>query len=191
MEKVLNFIAPFLSYIDSGKLFRKPFSWLYIALAAVNASLPFIILYYAIYGKVFSAGAEYVFAFLLIWLVIVAASWVGLQIWWNRREKVLETSVEGSDFPVTPVIAHFIQTFGEWLGSWVAIVGSGFSLFTWIFLGDEASVLGYATGLSFLGNAGLLGIILMPVYGFFIIVIWRLLAEMFRAIVAIANNTKK
>jgi hypothetical protein len=191
MEKVLNFIAPFLSYIDSGKLFRKPFSWLYVALAAVNALLPFVILYSAIDGGVFSSGTKYVFAFLLIWLVILAASWVSLQIWWNRREKVLETSAEGSEFPATPVLAHFVQTLGEWFGSWIAIVGFGFSLFAWIFLGEEASSLAYATGLSFLGNAGFLGMILIPIYGFLIIVVSRFLAEQFRVLVVIANNTKK
>ncbi|MDR3328156.1 MAG: hypothetical protein LBT04_08615, partial [Prevotellaceae bacterium] len=126
-EKVLNFIAPFLSYIDNGKLFRRPFGWLYLALAALNAVLPFYLLYVAIDEQVFSAEAKYVFAFLLIWLVIVAACWVGVQIWWNRKDKLQDTSQEGSEFPATPVIAHFIQTLGEWLGALIAIIGFGFS----------------------------------------------------------------
>jgi hypothetical protein len=188
-KRVLNYIAPFLSYIDSGKLFRKPFGWLYLALAAVNAVLPFYLLYVAIDNQVFSAGAKYVFAFLLIWLVIVAACWVGLQIWWDRKDRVQETSPEGSEFPATPVIAHFIQTLGEWLGAWIAIVGFGFSLFAAIFLGEEAQMLGAMIDLPL--SSGFLGIILYPVYGFLVVVVARFVAEQCRALAAIANNTKK
>jgi hypothetical protein len=190
MQKILNFIDPFLSYIDNGKLFRKPFRWLYFALAAINALLPFYILYAAIDKDVFGAPAKFVFAFILIWIFVLAAAWVGFQIWWNRSEKVLETSVEGAEFPATPVIAHFIQTLGEWLGSFIAIVGFGFALVAWIFLGDEAYFLSRAIGLEFL-DAGILAMILFPIYGFLIIVVSRFIAESFRALAAIANNTKK
>jgi hypothetical protein len=190
MEKIFSFIAPFLSFIDSGKLFRKPFSWLYIALAALNVVLPFWILYKAIDSSIFDYGAKFVFAFLFIWIVTLAASWVGFQIWWNRRTKVLESSSEGSEFPATPVIAHFIQTIGEWLGSWVAIVGFGFSLFSWIFLGEEAAAaLGSAMELPFSG--GLVPMIVTPITGFMIIVLFRFFAEQCRALATIANNTKK
>jgi hypothetical protein len=40
-------------------------------------------------------------------------------------------------------------------------------------------------------EVGFLSIILMPIYGFLIIVATRFLAEQFRALVSIANNTKK
>ncbi|MDR2627101.1 MAG: hypothetical protein LBC40_03600 [Dysgonamonadaceae bacterium] len=188
-EKIFTFIAPFLSYIDDGKLFRKPFSWLYAALAAINVVLPFYILYKAIDADVFSIGAKFVFAFLLVWLVVVAACWVGFQIWWDRRKKVLLTSSEGSEFPATPVISHFIQTLGEWLGVWVAIVGFGFSFIAWIFLGEEAAYLGNMTGLPF-SETGIAAMIIAPVTGFLIIVIARFVAEQCRALAAIANNTK-
>jgi hypothetical protein len=188
-EKILKFIAPVLSYVDSGKLFRKPFSWLYIALAALNVVVPFYLLYIAIDNQVFSAGAKYVFAFLLTWLVIVAACWVGAQIWWDRHEKVQGTSLDGSEFPATPVIAHFIQTFGEWLGAWVAIVGFGFSLFATIFLREEAQILGLMLNLPM--DNGVWGAILYPIYGFLVIVVTRFIAEQFRVFASIANNTKK
>jgi hypothetical protein len=187
-KRVLSFIEPFLSYIDSGKLFRRPFGHLYLALAVFNAVLPFYLLYVAIDNRVFSAGAKYVFAFLLIWLVIVAACWVGVQIWWNRKDRVQVTSQEGSEFPATPVIAHFIQTLGEWLGALTAIIGFGFSLFATIFLGEEARMLGAMLNLPL--NSGLWGLVLYPVYGFLIIVVARFIAEQCRALAVIANNTR-
>jgi hypothetical protein len=190
---LLHFIAPALSYVDSGKLFRKPFSWLYIVFAVINAVLPFYLLYIAIDNRVFSVGAKYVFASLFIWLVVVAACWVGVQIWWNRKDRVLETSQEGSEFPLTPVIAHFIQTLGEWMGAWIAIVGSGFSLFAAIFLGDEARYFASALGLPLPFNFGTIfwGVIIYPLYGFMMIVVMRYIAELCRAMASIANNTKK
>ncbi|MDR1681499.1 MAG: hypothetical protein LBS12_06945 [Prevotellaceae bacterium] len=176
MEKVLHFIAPSLSYIDSGKFFRKPFSWLYVTFAVISVLIPFAALFFAIDAGVFDAGAGAIFTFLLTWFVIVAASWVGMQIWWDRREKVLLTSAEGSEFPAIPVIAHFVQTLGEWAGTLTAIIGCGASLFMWILQGEAIL---------------LLGVPLFPVIGFLTIVLFRFMAECMRALAAIANNTKK
>ena len=82
---VLTFIEPFLSYIDSGKLFRKPFSWLYMALAGSSAVLPFCLLYRAInIGDIFDEGIIFTLAIVFAWLFVVVACWIGVQIWWNR-----------------------------------------------------------------------------------------------------------
>lgn len=32
-------------------------------------------------------GGRMIAAFILVWLVIAFVSWLGFQIWWNRREK--------------------------------------------------------------------------------------------------------
>jgi len=183
-EKFLNCIEPFLSYIDNGKLFRKPFSWLYMAFAVGCGIFPFYLLYAAIDGGIFDLGAKYIFAFLILWVFILAAAWVGVQIWWNRKDKVLETSQEGSDFPATPVIAHLIQTSGECLGAFIAIIGVGFSLVVPIF---DAGMLKEILPL----GGGLEGVILFPIFGFLAIISARFTAEMCRVLVSIANNTKK
>ena len=184
-----GFIAPFLSYIDSGKMFRKPFSWLYMLLAGLNAILPLYVIYKVIESQVFKfAPTKVIFAILFCWIVLCAACWVGFQIWWDRKDKVLLTSEEKSDFSLTPVIAHLFQTFGEWMGSFIAIVGLGFSLFGTIFLGDEIAALNYVMPLPIEVSA--LGMILYPLYGFAIIVAFRFIAELCRCLAAIANNTK-
>jgi hypothetical protein len=94
------------------------------------------------------------------------------------------------DFVATPVFAHFIQVAGEWLGTYIAVVGAGVSLVAAVFLGEEASALSSLTGTGIL-SFGVAGIIIAPVYGFLIIVVARFIAEQCRALATIANNTKK
>jgi hypothetical protein len=57
-------------------------------------------------------------------------------------------------------------------------------------LGDEGPSLMAMVGFGFV-SANLTGIILLPLYGYLILTFARFLAETWRALVAIANNTKK
>ncbi|MDR2292972.1 MAG: hypothetical protein LBE11_05795 [Prevotellaceae bacterium] len=183
-NEFFTFIKPYLSFIDSGKLYRKPFYWLYVVLAVLNLLLPFYFLYDAIDSGIFNRDAKSIFAFILIWLVMLVAAWINFQIWWDRKDKVQNTTSEGADFPATPVISHLIQTAGESLGTWVAVVGFGSSLFTWILIGSDPAYY-------LLPFSGFISLILSPVAGFLIIVFSRLIAEQIRALASIANNTKK
>lgn len=187
-NKFFTFIKPYLSFIDKGDFFRKPFSWLYIAFAVLNLILPFYILYTAIDNNIFDTPAKFIIVFILVWIVIAFASWVCFQLWWDRKNKVTETSVENSEFVVTPVFAHFIQTFGEWIGTWIGIVGFFEALLA--ILGSDAVYLTAAIRVPFI-QSGIASIILIPIYGFLIVVGSRFLAEMCRALASIANNTKK
>lgn len=188
-NKFLNFYKPFLEYIDSGKFFRTPFGWLYAILAGFNLLVPLVILYIAIDNRLFSMGAAFFFAFLILWIVIAAASWLGCQIWWNRRQVLAALSSPDSEFVATPVYTHFLQTAGEWCGSWVAIVGAGAGLVSGIFLRDGG--LGYMLPIPFLSTSGFMSVVIMPIIGFLIIVLTRVVAEQVRALVAIAINTKR
>jgi len=187
-NKFFTFIKPYLSFIDNGHLYRKPVSWLYTLLAVVNLFLP-------IYGfnqsvdDVDFTSAKSIIVFLLLWLTIAFACWVSFQLWWDRKTKVTTTSVEGDEFVATPVFSHLIQTLGEWFGTWIGIVGfSGALLST--FAGIDVNYLSSQLGIPFLDD-GFLYVILMPIYGFLIIVGARFLAELFRALSSIANNTRK
>jgi len=186
IKMVTGFIEPGLSYVDSGKMFRQPFSWLYILLAAGSLILPFYILYVIISGNMLSIDAENTIAVLLAWVFLVAACWVGFQIWWNRKDKVLLSSNEGAEFPITPVFSHFVQTIGEWLGAFIAIAGFGIALVGTII---QNSNIGFLSSEIF--NGGFENIIVLPVMGFLTICFSRFLAEMFRCLTSIANNTKK
>lgn len=189
-NKFFTFINPYLSFIDNGNLYRKPFSWLYALLAVINIFCPIYIFYKAVDNHIFDAPAKFVFVFLIIWLIISFASWISFQLWWDRKSKVTHTSSEGDEFVATPVFSHLIQTLGEWIGTWVGIVGFSVALLATLILGNDANRLSHEIGIPFL-KAGFAFVILMPVYGFLIIVVSRFFAEQFRALSSIANNTRK
>ncbi len=76
-DKIFNTVQPLLSYIDSGDFFRKPFSWLYMALAAMNVLAPFVVLYKTIdSGLLKYGGAKVIFSCFLIWIFVLVAGWV-------------------------------------------------------------------------------------------------------------------
>lgn len=185
-----NFINPFLEFIDSGRFFRQPFSWLYGVIAVLNFLLPLVSIYYAFKSDIFDAPAKLVFVFLLLWLVLAFVSWTSFQLWWQRRRQLEELFIQGDEFVATPVYAHFIQTVGEWIGIWVAIVGFFAMLLLNIGFDNMLNQLGFS-----LGKGGLITIILtlvLPfILGFMIIITARFMAEQFRALASIANNTKK
>lgn len=185
-NKFFTFVKPYLNYIDSGKLYKQPFRILYQVIAILMLLVPFVVLYQLIDTGLFKFGTGgMICGALLIWLIIAAAGWLSFQLWWNRAAQLKMTSVEGDDFVATPVLSNLLQTFGEWLGSYIAIVGFLATLLALIFMGGNLSVIpGW-------GGYGALGLILFPIYGFVIIVVFRWMAEMMRALVAIANNTRK
>ncbi|NDV57275.1 hypothetical protein [Bacteroides sp. 519] len=184
----LSFFKPVFDYIDSGALFRDPFKWLYGGAAILNLLFPFLIFFSFIDTGLFSNGAKFATFAVLVTLTLIAAGWFSFQLWWNRMYKVVKITTPSDDFALTPVFAHLIQTSGEWLGCYVGIVGTLSSLFSTIFLSGEGGFSGSPLGFMDLSAAG---IIIMPITGFFIICVFRFFAEMARALVCIANNTKK
>jgi len=185
-----TFIKPALNYLDNGHFFRTPFKWLYVIVAVLNLLIPLAILFGAIDKNFFKfADGQAITTFILIWLVITFVSWLSFQLWWDRKEKVTETSEAGAEFVATPVFSHLIQTFGEWMGMWVGIVGFFFALIATIVLGSDGAFLARQLGIPFL-ETGFLFIIIMPLYGFLIVVFFRFLAEVFRALASLANTAK-
>jgi hypothetical protein len=189
-NKFFTFIKPYLNFIDTGKIFRNPISWLYYAGAAVSILTPLYVMYLAIDNKIFSAPAKFIIAFILIWFLLCVASWIIFQIWWDRKDKVLASTSENDKFVAIPVFAHFVQTLGEVYGSLIAILGFGFSLISLVLLGSDAAVLANQIGLGFI-NPGVAGLIISPITGFIMLVVARVISELIRALADIANNTAK
>jgi len=191
-NKFLTFIRPYLSFIDNGHFFRKPFSWLYTLLAIVNLLIPIYVFDQASHNGIFYNNTAKIIVFLLLWVIVVFAGWVGFQLWWDRKSKIDMSSTAGDEFIATPALSHFIQTLGEWIGTWIGLVGFGFALLTTIILGNEGYYFSEIIGIPYFDtNSGWMAILTMPIVGFLIIVFSRFLAEQIRALSAIANNTKK
>jgi len=187
---MLNFIGKYLSQIESSVNLKKPFAWLYAVIAILNLLNPLLVLYTAVVGNVFSAPAKWVVFFVIMWIVMAFVALVSFMLWWDRKDKVsLYAKNDKDEFVITPVVSHFVQTFGEWVGTWVGVFGFAMSLFGLIFGMSGARMDGPIVGL--ISAGGILGLILFPISGFLIIVASRFLAEQFRALTAVANNTRK
>ena len=176
---------PYLEFIGKEKLF----GLVYIILAVINLILPFVILYQVIDSGFFNyVSAKYIFAFIFTWLVIVFACWIGFQLWWDRRKKAKDSG--SSEFIAILNFSDILQTFGEWLGTLIAIIGAGGGLIAFIFLGNDLNELFNMIGLRFL-RFGAAVIIIGPVIGFFMLIIFRFFAELLRIFAALADNTKE
>lgn len=178
------FSKPYLNFISEGKIFV----FVYFIVAVINLLIPFAVIYITVDSGVFRyVGAKYIFAIILSWLVIAFASWIGFQVWWNRRAKVMNYS--STEFIATTSFSEILQTFGEWLGTMLGIIGAGVGLIALIFLGNEANNLFRYIGLNFM-SFGPMVIFIGPIIGFFIIILFRFLAEQLRLFASLVNNTK-
>ncbi|MCC6599386.1 MAG: hypothetical protein IT223_01785 [Crocinitomicaceae bacterium] len=156
--------------------------------------MPLFILYQIIDNRIFDAPFKFAITALLVWAIIAFAGWLSFQLWWDRKTKITFSSDDNAEFVATPVFSHLIQTMGEWLGTWIGLVGSGFALLSTIILGEEGFYLGHQLQIPFLGEflgSGWVFVFLMPIYGFLFIVLTKFLAEQIKALSAIANNTKQ
>lgn len=131
-----------------------------------------------------------VIAFIIAFLVLALGGWISFHIWWDRKNRIMQSSKQGDDFIAIPVFSDFIQTAGEWAGTWIAVVGGLLSLLLSLILGDDMFLMNRALGFGFL-DFSFMGIVLFPIYGFLIVIVARVVAEVYRALAAIANNTKK
>lgn len=181
---LLEFIKPYLKLIDNGWLFCKPFKWVYIIIGAIIFLIPFYVFYEAIDSNFFKfANASMIFGFIFIWLILLVAGILSFQLWWDRANKLFENTLVSDEFVATPILANLVQTFGEWFGSYIGAVGFAIVLISLLF--------GASYDLGDFMKYGALGLIIFPVIGYTIIIFMRYLAELMRAIAAIANNTKK
>lgn len=87
----------------------------------------------------------------------------------------MQSSKQGDDFIAIPVFSDFIQTAGEWAGTWIAVVGGLLSLLLSLILGDDMFLMNRALGFGFL-DFSFMGIVLFPIYGFLIVIVARVVA---------------
>ena len=128
------------------------------------------------------AEGKLILAFILLFIILCAGAWGSYLLWMNRKNKLKEAIQEENEFIAIPVVSHLTQTMGEWLGLYIGVIGTLCSVVIAIFAANEIKyILPIPSGMFFL----------MPIYGFLIVVFARLLAELYRALAVIANNTKK
>lgn len=180
MKPGLSFFDPVFNYVDSGKLFRQPFMWLYYIIGILEfVGCIWAITYVFDYIRYLNGGA-YVFAILMV-IACLAAGIFSLFFWFKRTKKIKENVPEHARFLAIPAVSTFIIHCGECNGIVVGFLGFCFGIFAAILL-------------PITGNGGdffLIGIciaIVSLIVGYLIILFNRLLGESIFAIGAIAND---
>jgi hypothetical protein len=188
--KFFTFLNPLIKTFDNGSFFRRPMSLLYKLFAIVFLLVPLVLLISGIRNLEY-LRASYTLALVLAFLILSFTSWLCFQIWWSRSKHINEIIRKDSEFVVTPLIAHMLQTTGESLGIFIGI-GLFLSMLVALLVAGSEGVRAISMGdLADLTGGAAIGILVIPMYGFFIVLIFRFLAEQIKTWAAIANNTKK
>jgi len=126
---VFDLVKPYLSFIDTNVLFKKPVSCLF---AISSLLIPVYFLIQSIQYGIFESGsAKLIVACVLLLLVLIFAGVFGSLIWWHRRIIRDEGPKMYNNF------RRFMQTLGEWTATIFAIVVFFGVLIVMIFAGDE------------------------------------------------------
>lgn len=181
MKKYCKYIDTYLSLIDSGKLFWRVFFWIFAIIAILSLAGPVLLLIIELGDGMLSS--PYLLSSILTWLFVALAGLVSFRVWWNRKNQIRDIAKKSSEFIMIPLFAHFLQTFGEALGVIIAIIGFGNGLISTLFRGIPLF-----PGFD-LPSIAL--VVIMPVIGFFVVVLSRAMAESCKALVTVAINTKR
>jgi hypothetical protein len=128
-------------------------------------------------------GGNTIVALILFSLMALLLGTFNFLLWWSRLMDLKTLFKVQDKFVATPVASHFIQTLGESLGLTVSLWGFFAALIYFtchITLGQFGLNL---TGL------GVISIFLPFLVGFIIMFVFRIMAELLKAVVVIANGT--
>lgn len=138
-----------------------------------------------------------IIALLLFSVLAIFIGLVNFQIFWDRKSKMNLTSKDNDEFIAIPVVAHYIQTLGESIGTYIGIMGTFTVLIAIVFkvcFGTYGLGRLFITDLEILSNnliAGIPYLLLPAIVGFITFILFRVTGEAIKAIVVIANNTRK
>lgn len=182
MEKLFNSIDAALKYVDSGNFFRHPFKWLYYILGALNIFIPISLIKATSDYSHYLSGKAMTCMILLI-IISIPFAFFAAMLWIKRGNNFNNDASHGSRFIAIPLVANLIQTTGEWLGYFMGVGGFISVLLALLFGGKE---LEYVIP----GSINFASLIVMPIIGFLIILVFRFLAESWLALASIANHTR-
>lgn len=174
-NKFFNSIHNFFDYLDSALFFRHVFLGIYylIALVCVVGALLLTLNTSSIIG--YSANA---FIKVLTVIIILFFGFIGIFYWIEKAKKLKVILKKDDDIIVIPLVADLTKNIGDFAGIVVGV--GGFIIFFLI------AIFSSAPFLPSLGTA--LAALLI---GFLIMVSFRLITELYKAIASIANNTKQ
>ena len=191
MKKINQLIENYLTWSNDSKKFIKIFQILFYYIPAILIPLGVFIKTI----ELLIEGGEYLSIILMIFGIIWALvfGYFSFNILW-RRAKDLLSEVDTNKYFVIPALAHYIRTSGE-------VIGAVCFTFPILLIGLQISaLLGYSyvdylfDGMPLMENLGglpIIGIFILPLYGYFVLLSAKLISESLTAVVEIANNTRK
>lgn len=186
-----SLLRPDVKGLDNGMFLKKCMNWIYFALSILHVLFPiFFVIVLFKRGLFRNPSLSSIIALSLTIAAVFLVCYIGFQLWWRRREKLCFMIKEDDTYVSIPLLAHFVQTWGEWVGIMITIFGIILGLTTGIFgaTGDFSYILGKASSVFVYGY---LGVLISPLQGFSIILISRGFAELLNVMVTIAENTTK
>ena len=191
MKKINQLIENYLNWSNDSKKFIKIFQILFYYIPAILIPLGVFIKTI----ELLIEGGEYLSIILMIFGIIWALvfGYFSFNILW-RRAKDLLSEVDTNKYFVIPALAHYIRTSGE-------VIGAVCFTFPILLIGLQISaLLGYSyvdylfDGMPLMENLGglpIIGIFILPLYGYFVLLFAKVISESLTAVVDIANNTRK
>jgi len=191
MKKINQLIENYLTWSNDSKKFIKIFQILFYYIPAILIPLGVFIKTI----ELLIEGGEYLSIILMIFGIIWALvfGYFSFNILW-RRAKDLLSEVDTNKYFVIPALAHYIRTSGE-------VIGAVCFTFPILLIGLQISaLLGYSyvdylfDGMPLMENLGglpIIGIFILPLYGYFVLLFAKVISESLTAVVDIANNTRK
>jgi hypothetical protein len=191
MKKINQLIENYLNWSNDSKKFIKIFQILFYYIPAILIPLGVFIKTI----ELLTEGGEYLSIILMIFGIIWALvfGYFSFNILW-RRAKDLLSEVDTNKYFVIPALAHYIRTSGEVIGAVcftfpILLIGLQISDLLGNFYGDYLF-----DGMPLMENLGglpIIGIFILPLYGYFVLLFAKVISESLTAVVDIANNTRK
>jgi hypothetical protein len=135
-ERKPSAIKRYLAFEDSPRFFSHPISWLYYVFGIAYALIPISLLVKSIQLELFDVAetferylkndsgfpARWLVSLLVLLAGAFAASFVVLQIWWNRRKVFQADKIQAS--MVLETFTYLFKTLWETFFTWTAIFGT-------------------------------------------------------------------
>lgn len=187
MNKINQLIKNYLDWSNDSKRFIKLFQIIFYYLPAVLTPIGALAACFGSGALTYAGGIMKVFV--IIWALVFG--YISFIILWSRAKDLL-TELDTNKYFVIPALAHYLRTYGE-------VFGAACFTFPIVSIGAQIAAIGDGDPYIFydvpvlnsLGSLPIIGILIFPLYGYFILLFTRLISESLTAIVDIANNTSK
>ncbi len=189
MSKFL-FMKPVLEQIADGAFFKKAFAWVLRIIAGLMAFGSLLGWFYMWYLLFSSKSAKIIMGGVVIQVLFAVLVYVIVHTLLIRAGNIDELE-SAKDYMVIPISGIFFKMVGEISGSVVAFFGVIGGIASWVGAG---ALMRMVPGMSAGGSgfiAGLTSIITGVLGGFFLLVLFYLIAEQITVLADIARNTKK